>query len=313
MQEFHDNETFTDFDDEINLKELFAVLFQAKWIIVFFISFSSSIGLLYSFYLPDIYKSKALLVSVENNNSEIPGGASALAGLAGIRVPSLGSEDNSSKALQKLSSLSFFENNIMPNIYLPDLFAVKSWNSKTNTLIYDNKIYNENSKTWVRDYSHPRKQTPSAQESHEKFIDEHFSLIEDNKTGFISIEINHQSPYIAKLWLESIVNEINSFYRQKDKLASEKAVIYYNQQIELTDLTEIKSVIAELLQEKIQKLTLIEVSQYYVFEYIDAPAVMEKKSEPSRVSIFLFSVFIGLMSGIICVFSKHYFLEKKSN
>jgi LPS O-antigen subunit length determinant protein (WzzB/FepE family) len=310
MQESDNNKTFNDFDDEINLKELFAAVYQAKWIIIFFITLTSIIGLLYSFHLPDIYKSKALLVSVESNDSGIPNSVSGLAGLAGINIPSMGDEDNSSKAIPKLSSLSFFENNIMPNIYLPDLFAVKSWNPKTNGLIYDNKIYNENSKTWVRDYSHPRKQIPSAQESHEKFIKDHFSLKEDNKTGFITIAIKHESPYIAKLWLELLVNEVNSFYRQKDKLASEKAVIYLNQQIARTDLAEIKKVIAELLKVKTQKLTLIEVNQYYVFEYIDAPVVMEKKSEPSRALIIIGSMFLGALLSIVFVLIKHFFRQK---
>ncbi|MDA7844253.1 Wzz/FepE/Etk N-terminal domain-containing protein [Gammaproteobacteria bacterium] len=311
MQESDNIKTSTDLDDEINVKELFGVLFHAKWIIVFFITFTSIIGLLYSFYLPDIYKSKALLVSVEVNNSGISGGVGGLAGLAGISVPSIGGEDNSSKAIPKLSSLSFFENNIMPNIFLPDLFAVKSWSSKTNDLVYDENIYNKKSNTWVRDYSYPKKQIPSAQEAYIKFIDEHFSLNENNKTGFITLTIKHQSPYIAKVWLELLVNEVNSFYRQKDKLESEKAVIYLYQQIARTDLSEIKKVIAELLQEKMQKLTLIEVNQSYVFDYIDAPAVMEEKSEPGRALIFLASIFLGAILGIMFVVIKHYFLGKK--
>mgnify|MGYP006156008939 CR=1 FL=1 len=310
MQESDNIKTSTDLDDEINVKELFGVLFHAKWIIVFFITFTSIIGLLYSFYLPDIYKSKALLVSVEVNNSGISGGVGGLAGLAGISVPSIGGEDNSSKAIPKLSSLSFFENNIMPNIFLPDLFAVKSWSSKTNDLVYDENIYNKKSNTWVRDYSYPKKQIPSAQEAYIKFIDEHFSLNENNKTGFITLTIKHQSPYIAKVWLELLVNEVNSFYRQKDKLESEKAVIYLYQQIARTDLSEIKKVIAELLQEKMQKLTLIEVNQSYVFDYIDAPAVMEEKSEPGRALIFLASIFLGAILGIMFVVIKHYFLGK---
>ena len=45
---------------------------------------------------------------------------------------------------------------------------------------------------------------------------------------------------------------------------------------------------AELQQQEIQKLTLMEASEFYVFEYIDPPAVMEKKSEPSRAMICIF-------------------------
>ena len=44
----------------------------------------------------------------------------------------------------------------------------------------------------------------------------------------------------------------------------------------MTRSSEIKQVLAELVQEETKKLTLIDANQFYVFEYIDPPAVMEK-------------------------------------
>ena len=63
-----------------------------------------------------------------------------------------------------------------------------------------------------------------------RYLNQKLNLNEDKKTGFVTISIKHQSPYIAKQWTELIVNEINKFYRQKDKLESEKAARYLNQQ-----------------------------------------------------------------------------------
>ena len=76
-----------------------------------------------------------------------------------------------------------------------------------------------------------------------------------------------------------IVNEINKFYRQKDKLESEKAARYLNQQISITGFSEIKEVFAQLMQKVTEKLTLIDANQYFVYEYIDPPAM---ESEPNR-------------------------------
>ena len=61
-----------------------------------------------------------------------------------------------------------------------------------------------------------------------------------------------------------MIKEINNFYRQKDKFESEKAVIYLNDQMSKTRLSEMIQVIAELLQQEIQKLTLIEANEAYV-------------------------------------------------
>jgi len=314
MQEAHSNKHPNDFDDEIDLRELFYVLLEGKWIIVSLTAFVSIIGVIYSLLLPNIYESKAMLVPV-NSSSGISGALgsySGLAGLAGISLPSGGDEGNSAKAIQKISSLSFFENNILPNIHLPDLMAVKSWNSKTNTLTFDDSIYDTNSNTWIRDFSYPQQQIPSAQESFEVFKTAHLSLSEDKKSGFITLAIKHQSPFIAKQWVELVINQVNAFYRQKDKSESEKAVSYLNQQISITGLSEIKQVIAQLLQEETKKLTLIEANQYYVFDYIDPPAVMEKKSEPKRALICILSALLGGMLSILLVLIRHYAFNKKT-
>ena len=313
MQEAHSNKHPNDFDDEIDLRELFYVLLEGKWIIVSLTAFVSIVGVIYSLSLPNIYESKAMLVPV-NSSSGISGALgsySGLAGLAGINLPSGDNDSNSVQAIQKISSLSFFENNILRNIFLPDLMAVKSWNFETNILAYDESIYIKNSNTWVREYSYPQKKIPSAQESFEVFTTEHLSLSEDKNSGFITLSIKHQSPFVAKQWAELVINEVNTFYRQKDKLESEKAVSYLNQQILMTSLSEIKQVIGQLIQEETQKLSLIEANQYYVFDYIDPPAVMELKSEPRRSIICILSALFGAMLSIILVFIKHYVFKEK--
>ena len=298
--------------DEVDLRELFYVLLEGKWIIVSLTAFVSIIGVIYSLLLPNIYESKTMLVPVNSSSgiSAALGSYSGLAGIAGISLPTDRDEGNSLKAIQKINSLSFFENNIMPNIFLPDLMAIKSWNSKTNTLVFDESIYDTNSNTWIRDYSYPQQQIPSAQESYEVFKKQ-VSLSQNKNFSFITLSIKHQSPFIAKQWAELVVDEVNAYYRQQDKSGSEKAVSYLNQQISMTSLSEIKQVLAQLLQEETKKLTLIEASQYYVFDYIDPPVVMEKKSEPQRALISIISFLLGWMLSILLVLIRHYAIKQK--
>jgi LPS O-antigen subunit length determinant protein (WzzB/FepE family) len=314
MQETHMNKQPNNFDDEIDLRQLFHVLLEGKWIIISVTAFLSIIGVIYSLFLPNIYESKALLVPVNpsSNISGALGGYSGLAGLAGISIPSGGDEGNSVKAIQKISSLSFFEDSILTNIYLPDLMAIKSWNPKTNTVSFNENIYDMKSATWIRDYSYPQQQIPSAQESFEEFKLK-LNLNEDKNTGFVTLSIKHQSPFVAKQWAELVVNEVNGFYRQKDKLESEKAVSYLNHQISLTSFSEIKQVLSELLQEETKKLTLIEANKFYVFDYIDPPAVMEIKSEPKRVLICILGALLGGMLSIVLVLIRHYAFSKKTS
>ena len=289
------NSNQNDFDNEIELREIFSLLWQKKWIIISITTFAAITGVIVSLLLPNIYESKAILSPADSGNSISKSlqNYSGLAGLAGVSIPSGADESNSAKAIQKLNTLSFFENNILPNIFLPDLMALESWDRNTNT--------------WVRDYSYPYKQIPSAQESFKEFKEEHFGLSEDKKTGFITITIKHKSPFLAKKWAELMISEVNYFYRQKDKSESEKAVRYLNEQIAMTNLSEVKVAVSKLLQEETKKLALIEAKQFYVFEYIDPPAVMERKSEPQRALILLLSILLGGMLSVIYVLVKKYF------
>ena len=314
MQETYTSKGSNDSDSEINLLELFYVLLAGKWIIISVTTFVSIISVIYSLLLPNIYESKALLVPVNSSvsNTSALRGYSSLAGLAGINLPSGIDTSNSQKAIKKIYTLSFFENNILPNIYLPDLMAVKAWNSETNKLVYDKNIYDVDSNAWVSGYPHMQQQIPSAQQSYQKFKG-HLTLSEGKEYGFISLAIKHQSPLIAKQWTELIVNEVNNFYREKDKLESQKALDYLNEQISLTSLSEIKETIVQLLQEQTKRLTLIEANEFYVFDYIDPPAVMEKKSEPKRSLICILGTILGGMLSVLFVLIRHYTKNEKSS
>ena len=300
-------------DDEIDLLELFHVLLQGKWIIVSVTAFASIIGVIYSLYLPNIYKSEAILARADSSNdmSRALGGMGGIASLAGLNLSSESGKSNSTKAIEKLNSLSFFENNILPYIFLPNLMALDSWDIHTNDLIYNENLYNSDTNTWVRKYSYPKTQIPTAQESFKVFKQKHFGLKEDSKNGFLTLTIKHQSPFIAKQWADLIINQVNAFYREKDKSESEKSVIYLNKQINVTSLSEVKEAIAELLQNETKKLTLIEVKQSYVFEYIDPPAIMELKSEPKRALICILAALFGGMLSILFAFLKYYDFKKK--
>ena len=310
MHDIDKSNVFVPRDDELDLKEILLALKNDKWIVVSLTTFISIIGVIYSLLLPDIYQSRALLVSSSpNNQSGLSQSYSSLASLAGVEILE-DSESNSIQALEKLKSLSFFENDFLPYIFLPDLMAFNFWDSISNTTEYDERIYDDISNTWIKESSLSKKSIPSVQESFDKFIKHHLSIETDNKTSFVTVEIKHKSPYIAKEWTNLLIDQINDFYRKKDKDEAERASNYLNTLLVKTNLSEIKEVIAKLIQQETQKLTLIEANEFYVYEFIDPPAVMEKKSEPNRILIWILSVFFSLIISFISVLFRYYFLKR---
>ncbi len=294
-------------NEEIDLIQLIKVLMSGKWIILSITTIASILVVIYSLSLPNIYKSEALLSPVTSQKG-LAGAVqnfSGLASLAGINLPSEGTDSNAGKALEKVSSLSFFQEQILPNIFVPDLLAVESWSRGENLINYDNEIYDSVTGSWTRDVEPYQSPEPSVQESFRAF-GEHIGISKDLKTGFIKLSVKHQSPYVAQAWAELIILKINAFYKDKDKEEAEASVRYLNTQIAQTSYAEIREVISQLLQQQTQKLTLIEANDYYVFEYIDPPAVMERKAEPMRAMICIIGAILGGLLGCIIVLFRHY-------
>ena len=297
-------------EEFIDLKEIFKVLWQGKLLLLYITIFFSLGSVLYSLNLPNTYQSSALLSAVTNHNSGIQSNYSTLANIAGINLNSTTNDGNTEEAIEKIKTLSFFSDNILPNIFLPNLMAFDAWDSKTNTVTYNENIFNNKNKKWVRSYKFPNTQVPSRQESF-KIFKKHLSISESEDNSFITISVKHQSPIIAQNWTEMIVTEINNFFRARDKLEAQASINFLNSQISKTTFAEIKQVIAQLLQEETKTLTLIEANDFYVFEYIDPPVVMERKIGPRRSIICIFGAFLGGILGILIVLIRHFFKEQK--
>ena len=286
--------------DEIDIKSLLKTILASKRLIIASTVSFAIIALIYSLTLTNIYQSTALLSPVgdQSNSSQSLNNLGGLASLAGINISST-SGGNSTKAITKITTLSFFEENILPNIFLPDLMAVRTWDEDSNSVIYDSS-YNVQTGKW-NNIPHPQK-------SYKAFKGK-LQVSEDYETKFLTISVKHESPHIAKEWTELVVNQINDSFRAKDKREAESAMNFLNTQMALTSYTEIKQVVAQILKQKMQQLTLIEANKFYVFSYLDQPAVARNKIEPSRTSICILGTLLGFMLGVLFVLVRDYFKE----
>tara|TARA_B100001250_G_scaffold412412_1_gene443543 strand:+ start:6094 stop:7002 length:909 start_codon:yes stop_codon:yes gene_type:complete len=287
--------------DEIDIKLLFKTILNGKRLIIVSTGLFSIIAVIYSLSLSNIYQSTALLspVGEQSSSSQSLNNIGGLASLAGINISS-SSGGNSTKAITKITTLSFFEENILPNIFLPDLMAVKTWDEESNSVIYKDSKYSVQTGKWNK--------IPHPQKSYEAFLD-NLIVSEDYETKFLTISFKHESPHIAKEWVELVVNQINDSFRAKDKLEAESAMNFLYTQMALTSYTEIKQVVAQVLKQKMQQLALIEANEFYVFSYLDQPAVAREKIEPRRSSICILGAILGFMLGILTVLIRSYFKE----
>jgi LPS O-antigen subunit length determinant protein (WzzB/FepE family) len=293
-------------DDEIDLRELFGVLWRGKVQIVLITALFAVISILYALYLPNVYRSEALLAPAQEQDS-LSGamqGLSGLAGLAGISLPE-GSGSQADQALEVLASRSFFTEKIYPSIHLPDLMADPRWDPETNTLSYDDDLYDAGRVQWVREVGFPYQVTPTAQEAHSFFIENTLNVSSDNATGFVTLSVDHVSPFVARYWAELMILEINEQFRARDHEIALSSIAYLNNQIAITSVVEVRQALSQLLQNQIQTSMLTDANPDYVFSVIDPPVPPELKDSPGRALIVILATLLGGMIGVVPVLVRH--------
>lgn len=301
------------FDDEIDLKELFLVLWNGKVVITLITGFAAVCAVLYALSLPNIYESKALLAPKgESGAGGLAGLArqyGGLASLAGINIGGGGGESSKSKmAQQKIQSLDFFTRHLYERIVL-DLMAVDHWDAGSGALIYDSEVFDVENQKWVRDISYPRQVKPSPQEAHKAFL-EVLTLSEDENTSLVTIAIKHESPVIAQAWVALIIEAVTEELRGSDVEEAQGSIAFLEQQRAQTSLVSLDEVFAQLIEEQTKTIMLANVSKDYVFNVIDPAVVPELKSEPKRALICILGTLLGGMLGILLVLVRHYAFGK---
>ena len=91
----------------------------------------------------------------------------------------------------------------------------------------------------LENIAYPETLIPSAQESFDVFGAENLVVFQDIDTGFVSITVKHQSPYVAQSWADLIVSQLNYFFRAKSKLEAEAAMDYLNMQMAQTSFLKL--------------------------------------------------------------------------
>ena len=296
---------------EVNLFGLLDILWKKK-IMLISITATFAIGsVLYALSLPNIYTSKTLLAPSEQSESLLStlGSYTSLVG-GMIPFPS-GAVNKSQEAVERIKSFDFFEKNILPKIKLQDLMAVERWASDQNTIIYNQKIFDDKNNKWVRKVSLPQLPKPSNQEAFEEFS----NLIEidyDYVTSFVSISVEHQSPIISKQWTDLVIAQINESMREADIRRSQDAITFLNAQAEVTRLNELSEAISQLLESQMEMLMMASISSEYVFRVIESPIAPEKKSSPSRSMICILITLFGGILAILISLIHHFFFSDRN-
>ncbi len=141
----------TQYDDEIDLRELFGVLWAGSRKIIAITVVFAFVSVIYALSIPNQYKATALLAPAQSDSSDLSGALGQLGGLASLAGVDIGGgKSNEGQIAQEImKSWSFKEGFIVDKDLAVELCAVQGWSKESNELLINDGVYDTENKQWL--------------------------------------------------------------------------------------------------------------------------------------------------------------------
>ncbi len=299
-------------DDEIDLRELFAVLWAGRRLIAAVTCLFGIVAVIYALTLPNEYKASAVIAPAQSATGSMLGGrASQLGGLASLAGINIGGEQGGEtlEAMEIMQSWGFIAEFIETNNLAVPLFAGNGWDRGANELSIDSTLYDINNKQWVRSPPSGKTVEPTSWELYETF-NKRLSITSDKKTGLVSISVEYYSPLMAKQWVDLFVAAINDYMRDRKLGQVDSNIQYLEAQIEKTAIADMREVFYQIIEQQIKNKMLAEASPEYAFTTVSRAMLPEEKSTPKRALICILATLLGGFIAVLVVLIRHYGAKK---
>lgn len=293
-------------EDEINLLDLWRVIWAGKWFIVGFTLFCTLIAVFVSVYvLPVTYKSEAVLMPIESN----AGGLSQLAGLAGsLPIPiDLGGGGKSDHILAYLQSRNLKQKLIEKHDLLPRVYSDK---------------WDHVKKEWNIDS--PKDRPTVVKAIQEKALEDIYSAAQDKKTNLISLSWVDKDPAFAALMLKNVIDALQYYLdneyesdAQRERVFVEGQLANASKELENWEkqVPDEKLTLSIIQRERLASQTvytelrkqlelakITEAKELVRFKVLDSPFVPEKKFKPKRALICALALITAGFFSILIIF-----------
>lgn len=256
-----------------------------RWLWITAVTLGCAAALFALSYLSEV-KYEAKVIAVPRGGQDRSGLLSALAGqfggiaaLAGLNVNETAERAEAVQMLQSQTLARQFleDNKLLPLIFARNWDVQKSaWRDRPHTLNEGVRIFDGG----IR------------------------SVVEDRRTGLITVRIVWRDPQQAAAWANELVRQANERLRQRAVARAEKSLDYLEREAKKSDNVEIRQALYRLMEDQFKNLLLANVTEDYSFAVID-PAVAPDRTQPvspKRGLYLLAGLFIGAMISLMMVY-----------
>jgi len=303
-----DQPSLNQYDDEIDLRELFGVLWAGKIKIIAITAVFAIASIIYALSVPNQYKATALLAPAQSDGGGLSGALGQLGGLASLAGVSLGGGESSEGQIAQeiMKSWSYIEGFIADNDLAVEVYAAEGWSKGSNELQIDADLYDTETKTWLAENNNTGEVGPPSSWKLFESFSKRLAVSEDKKSGLVSVSFEYYSPLIAKQWVDMYVESINRFMQQRQVDKVTRNIAYLQEQIGKTSIAEMQDVFYSIIEEQTKSKMLAEASPDYAFVAVGPSMVPEQKSQPKRALICILGTLLGGMLSVLLVLVMHY-------
>ena len=193
-----DHQSQGQYDDEIDLRELFGVLWAGKIKIIAITVIFAVASVNYALSVPNQYKATALLAPAKSDGGGLSGALGQMGGLASLAGISLGGGESGEAQIAQeiMKSWSYIEGFIADNDLAVELAAAQGWSKGSNELQINDSVYDTENKQWLSKNEAGVMGPPSSWSLFKAFSGR-LAVSEDKNSGLVSVSIEYYSPLIA--------------------------------------------------------------------------------------------------------------------
>lgn len=259
---------------ELSLFELVAHMWSRKFTLLGVAFCLGVLGGAFSFLLEPTFRSTVLAAPVDRAESRnLPIGG-ALGGLASLANFGGTSGDRTEEYIAVLKSRKFLRGFVEEKSLLPVLFS-DQWNAATSAWISPDE-------------------RPEFDDAYRLLTEQGVLSVSRNQdSGLVSVSIEWPDPSLAADWANELVSRLNEYLRQEAIRISAENLGYLNQELEKTQVAELRLTLFQLMGEEQKSAMLANSQRDYAFRIIDPAVEAKRRSSPRRALIAVLSAIVG--------------------
>lgn len=283
-------------EEFLDLRQLVAKLWARRTWLIVSTAVLTIASVVYALTSERVFRATTVLASAKAGGtqsalSSVLGQVGGLASLAGIDLGMKGPDTEEALAVLRSREFTvrFFEDeHVLRKIYYKD------WDERTQQ--------------WK-----PGVKPPSIARAFEYFDRDVRQIIQNRKTGLISVQIEWRDRVEAAKWANELVQRLNEEMRKRAIEDSNLSIEYLHKELESTSVVATRESINRLIEVQIKQRMLANVNQEYAFRIIDKAVVPEADEpvKPRRRKIVAAGMLLGFVLGAMLILLVDYFRQER--